>query len=96
MKKVLLSLIFVAFTGGIASAQVGGCMHNNSRACVDARNAFAEHHGGLYPGQYYQGYRGNWYRANNDWRWRSEDGREYWNGPHGWEWHEAREHHHHW
>ena len=96
MKKLLLSMVFVAFTGGIASAQVGRCAGNNSPACVNARNAFAEHHGGVYPGQYYQGYRGQWLGSGNNWRWRSEDGREYYHSPRGWEWREAHEHHHHW
>jgi len=94
MKKLLLTLAFVAFTGGVASAQ-GACYGNNSPACVHARNAFAEHHGGEYPGQYFQGYQGNWRRYGNDWRFRSNDGREYYHGDRGWDWREAREHHHH-
>jgi len=96
MKKLLLSLVFVAFTGGIAAAaQPGGCIGRNNKACVDARNAYAEHHGGVYPGQYYQGYRGNWARNGNEWRFRGENGREYWHSPRGWEWREAHFHHHH-
>jgi hypothetical protein len=91
MKKLLLSLVFVAFTAGIASAQVpGGCIGNNSRACVDARNAFAEHHGGVFPGQYYQGYAGRWARNGNEWRFRSNDGREYYHGHDGWAWRRHR------
>ncbi len=94
MKKLLLTLAFIAFTGGVASAQ-GACYGNNSPACVHARNAFAEHHGGVFPGQYFQGYQGTWARSGNDWRFRSNDGREYWRGDHGWGWREAREHRHH-
>jgi hypothetical protein len=90
MKKLLLTLIFVAGTAGIASAQGGGCIGNNSPACVNAKNAFAEHHGGVYPGQYYQGYAGRWARNGNEWRFRSNDGREYYHGHDGWAWRHHR------
>jgi hypothetical protein len=90
MKKLLLTLIFVGFTAGAANAACIG----NSKACVDARNAFAEHHGGVYPGQYYQGYQGQWARNGNDWRFRSNEGREYYHGHDGWAWREARMRHH--
>ena len=96
MKKLLLSLAFVAFTSTIAAAQVaGGCYGNNSKACVDARNAFAEHHGGMYPGDYFQGGQGRWMQYGNEWRWRGVDGREYFHGPNGWAWRDARFHHRH-
>jgi hypothetical protein len=62
MKKLLLTVVFVAFTAGIASAQ-SACVGNDSRACTDARNAFAEHHGGMFPGQLYGRYPNQYLQA---------------------------------
>jgi len=102
MKVFILAVLITALTG-VASAQAS-CVGRNTAACRDARNAFAEHHGGRYPSQWYQGQQGRWSRAGNDWRWRSNNGREYRRGNNGWNWREAQEereehgrgHHRHW
>lgn len=55
MKVLVFSLMLAGLMGLVrpaASYAYDNCINNNSRACVDARNAFAEHHGGVYPGQY--------------------------------------------
>lgn len=99
MKKFLLSgILFAALSAGAVGtsyAQYGSCVGNNSKACTDARNAFAEHHGGVFPEQYfnhyYQGRPGRWIQENNAWRWEGMDGDRYVRGAHGWEW---RHHHH--
>jgi len=102
MKKFLLALSLAALTAGFAGTSYaqfyeGNCVGNNSKHCVDARNAFAEHHGGVYPQQYYnnwyQGNQGRWNRANNDWRWESMNGDRYSRGAHGWEWRHHHDHH---
>ena len=105
MKKVLLTIVFAALSAGVAQtgyAQYGSCVNNPSKACVDARNAFARHHGGVYPeqyfNQYYQGRQGRWNQTNNDWRYEDMDGDEYYRGDRGWEWkhdkHDKHEKHH--
>jgi hypothetical protein len=105
VKKILLVVFFAALSAGVAGtgyAQYGACVNNNSKACVDARNAFAEHHGGQYPQQYYnhyyQGRPGRWSQQNNNWRWEGMDGDEYSRGDRGWEWkhhkHEGDHDHH--
>jgi hypothetical protein len=91
MKAFLLAVALTALSVGVASAQPWSrCFENNSPACTNARNAFAEHHGGLFPEQYYNGWynggRGRWYQRGGGWRWEGVDGREYANGPHGWAW----------
>jgi len=96
MKVFVLTLVFTALTAGLSYAQYGACVGNNSKACVDARNAFAEHHGGVYPQQYYnhyyQGNPGRWSQENNEWRWEGMNGDRYAKGPHGWEWHHHDHH----
>ncbi len=96
MKKFLLALSLAALTAGFAGTSYaqfreGNCVNNNSKHCVDARNAFAEHHGGRYPNQYYnhwyQGNQGRWNRENNEWRWEGMNGDRYTKGHRGWEWH---------
>src|ERR1022692_1783375 len=76
MKKFLLALSLAALTAGFARTSYaqfyeGSCLGNNSKHCVDARNAFAKHHGGVMPGQYYnhwyEGNQGRWNRQNNEW-----------------------------
>ncbi len=56
MKILMFTVMLAALTAGMASAgyDYHGCANNNSRACTDARNAFASHHGGVYPEQYSQ------------------------------------------
>src|SRR5579862_1561382 len=57
MKAFLLAVALTALSAGVASAAPWSrCFDNNSKACTDARNAFAEHHGGLFPEQYYNGW----------------------------------------
>src|ERR1700675_3092089 len=100
MKKIVLTILFAALTAGAAGTSYaqysGACVGNNSRACADARNAFAEHHGGVFPEQYYnhyyQGQPGRWNRDNNDWRWEGMNGDRYSRGDHGWEWHHHHDH----
>jgi hypothetical protein len=97
-KTVLFTILLAMLSFGSARtgyAQFGACTNNNSKHCVDARNAFAEHHGGVYPEQYYnhwyQGRPGRWAQQSNAWRWDGMDGDRYSKGRHGWEW---RHHHH--
>ena len=101
MKKALFTLLFAGAglfiaTTGRAQYRYSACANNNSKACRDARDAFARHHGVVYPQQYYsqwyQGQQGRWYQNNNNWRWEGMDGDDYWRGNNGWEW---RKHHHH-
>jgi len=49
MKIFLFTILLAALTAGLARAQLGynqpctgysACAHNNSKACVDARNAW--------------------------------------------------------
>jgi hypothetical protein len=99
MKILIFTVMLAALTAGMASAQrYSACANNNSQACRDARNAFAEHHSGQYPNQYYNqwysGQPGRWNQQNNNWRWEGRDGDEYWRGDRGWEW-KHHEHHHH-
>ena len=100
MKVFVLTILLAALSAGIGYAQpYGACVNNNSKACVDARNAFARHHGGVYPQQYYNqwyaGNQGRWNQQDNDWRWEGMNGDEYRRGDRGWEWrHERREHEH--
>ena len=93
MRTLLLALLIVGLTGNLASA--GSCSGNNSKHCRDARAAFAEHHRGEYPRQWYQGYHGRWFRDRDDWCWRNDDGREYRHQNRGWLWREAKHEHHH-
>jgi hypothetical protein len=101
MKTFLFAITLAALSAGLAGtsyAQFGACAHSNSKACIDAKNAFAEHHGGVYPEQYYnhwyQGYPGRWNQVNNDWRWEGMNGDRYWKGPQGWEWKRHHDHDH--
>ena len=103
MKKFLFTIVFAAVAAGFAgngfAQPYGACVNNPSKACRDARNAFARHHGGVYPEQYfnnyYQGRQGRWYQQNDDWRYEGMDGDDYYRGDHGWEWkHHKHEKHH--
>jgi uncharacterized protein YjbJ (UPF0337 family) len=96
MKIFLLMIVFATLTGGLASAGVS-CVNNNSQHCRDARAAFAEHHNGKSPNQWYQGHQGRWNQQGHAWQWRSDDGREYRQGQQGWQWSDAariNEHNH--
>jgi hypothetical protein len=102
MKKILLSLLLGAMTIGIGGSSAQAfwgrhhCADSNSKACRDAREAFAKHHNGVYPGQYYNewyaGRQGRWHQRDRDWRWEGMDGDDYYRTrDHGWRWF----HHHH-
>ena len=91
----LATLFAIPVSYGRASAfGYSACANNNSRHCQEARAAFAEHHGGVYPEQYYnhwyQGRQGRWGQANNQWRYEGMDGDEYRREHNRWEWY----HHH--
>lgn len=104
MKTFLLTVLLTAVTGGLASAGGGyngsgnsgrgyrysACANNNSKACRDARDAFARHHNGQTPDQYnntwYQGQQGRWDQNNNNWQWNGVNGDQYRNGHNGWQW----------
>jgi hypothetical protein len=94
MKTFVLTILLTALTGGIACAAGYNCVDNNSKACVDARNAFAEHHNGQYPEQYYnqwyQGSQGRWNQKGAEWRWEGAKGESYAKGHNGWQWSGAR------
>ena len=98
MKTFLLTILLSAVTAALAgTAHAQGypyrnCQHNNSKACQDARKAFAEHHNGLSPEQwfnsYYQGQPGRWAWENadgDDW-YQGEQGHWY-QEPEGWRFH---------
>ncbi len=103
MKIFLLTIALAALTGGLAQAATGykysACANNNSKACQDARAAYAEHHGGKTPeqwnNQWYQGQRGRWSRNGGKWQWRGAQGDDsyqghqgHWYQEHdGWQWH---------
>ena len=107
MKAFAFVLLIGALTLGTARAQFfnggpcqpGRCWHNNSKECVDARNAFAEHHNGRYPeqycNQYYQGQRGRWIQNGNQWQWSGGGSNQWYQGrqghwfqePNGWQFH---------
>jgi hypothetical protein len=88
MKTFALAILFATLTGGIATAgynqdyRYSSCANNNSRACRDAREAFAGHHNGQSPEQWnnswYQGQRGRWNQNGNNWRWSGAEG-DQWN-----------------
>jgi len=105
MKVFLFAALLTAATAGMAFAgggyNPGSCRNNNSQHCIDARNAFARHHNGLYPeqwdNQWYQGHQGRWTQYNKDWRWEGSDGGQYRRVHDKWEWveHHKRDHDHH-
>src|SRR6202050_1856075 len=98
MKKVLFTILFAAASAGLAGTGYAqgfsACANSNGPACTAARNAFAEHHGGVFPEQYYNhwygGNQGRWIQERNEWRWEGMNGDAYMRSDHGWEW---RRHH---
>src|SRR5882762_5776141 len=96
-KTFLFTIAIVAMTGGLAGAAGGygyhSCANNNSKACRDARSAFAEHHNGLSPEQYnnqwYQGQQGRWSQNGNNWRWNGAEGDQWYQGQQG-HWYQER------
>jgi hypothetical protein len=98
MKTFVLTVLLTALTGGIASAAGYGysnCANNNSKACRDARAAFAEHHNGQAPeryyNQWYQGQQGRWNQKGGEWNWEGARGETYAKTHNGWQWGNARE-----
>lgn len=96
MKTFVLTILLTALTSGIACASgYRNCANNNSKACSDARAAFAEHHNGQYPerwyNQWYQGQQGRWSQRGSDWRWEGARGDNYEKGHDGWRWSGARQ-----
>ena len=97
MKILLFAVLLTMVTAGLASAGGGhptnrysACAHSNSKECTDARNAFAAHHGGKYPDQFYnqwyQGQQGRWDQHGKDWRWDGANGEQYRKEHNQWEW----------
>lgn len=91
MKIFVFTLLLAVLAGGSAHAQqrypYRNCRHNNSKACQDARKAFAEHHNGIYPEQWfsenYQGQPGRW-------QWNNAEGDTWYQGLLG-HWFQERE-----
>ena len=106
MKTLSSAITIAALSMGLvgvthaAPFRYSACANNNSKACRDARDAFAEHHNGVYPNQYYnqwyQGRPGRWAQSGRDWRYEGMDGDDYWRGSKGWEWRARHHEHHHW
>jgi hypothetical protein len=105
MKIFVLTMLLATLSGGVALAGHNNpyayktCANSNSKACRDARDAFARHHNGQSPEQYnnswYQGQQGRWNQSGNDWRWNGADGDEYRRGNSGWQWSRAQQKHDH-
>lgn len=95
--KISFFIVILGLLGaGLARAEFGysracmghsACAHSNSKECRDARQAFADHHNGLYPeaycNQWYQGQRGRWIRYGNEWRWAGIEGDQWFEGHRG-------------
>jgi hypothetical protein len=93
MKTFVLTVLLTAMIGGIAAAagyNYSNCANSNSKACMDARAAFAEHHNGQQPERYYdqwyQGRQGRWNQKGSDWSWEGARGDTYTKGHQGWQW----------
>jgi hypothetical protein len=90
MKTFVLTILLTALTSGIAAAGYSFQTCGNTKACNDARAAFAEHHHGQYPTQYYnqwyQGRQGRWNHKGTNWRWEGLRGDRYAQGHNGWQW----------
>jgi hypothetical protein len=108
MKIFLFATVLTALTtataglalagGGFNGQKYSACAHSNSKECQDAKKAFADHHNGMFPEQYYnqwyQGHQGRWDQHGKDWRWENEDGGQYRKVHDKWEWVEHHKHHH--
>lgn len=105
MKIFLSTILLAALTVGLARAEndhqpynYRSCANNNSEACRNARDAFANQHDGQTPEQWnhdwYQGQQGRWNRKDNNWQWQGADGDDWYQGrqghwyqePEGWQW----------
>jgi hypothetical protein len=95
MKTFLFTIMLTTLAGGLALAANGygqsygysACANNNSKACNDARAAFASHHNGQTPDQYnrdwYQGQQGRWNQRGNNWQWNQAQGDQWYQGRQG-------------
>lgn len=86
MKIFLFTILLVALTSGLARTAGAerypyrSCAHSNTKECRDARDAFARHHNGLTPEQWYQQY----YQGQPGlWRWENAEGDEWFQGRQG-------------
>ena len=74
MKIFIFTIMLAALTAGLAKAGGGygyqTCANSNSKACRDARDAFANHHGGAYPQQFRENHA---YNNNNRGYWNERD-----------------------
>jgi hypothetical protein len=96
MKPFLFAVLLGTLSFGLVGVSQAdpwsyhACAHNNSKNCRDARAAFAEHHNGMEPDQWYnhwyEGNQGRWNRANDDWRWEGINGDEYRRDHDHWQW----------
>lgn len=80
MKIFLFTILLAVLTGGSAHAQrypYRNCQHSNSKACQDARRAFAKHHNGVYPEQWFNS---NYQGQPGRWRWENAE-RDTWYRP---------------
>lgn len=87
MKVLMFAIMLAATTAAFApqASAYDACAGNNSRPCVNARNAFAEHHGGAMPGQFEN-------RAYNN---RAYNSGAYYNNNNNGRYAAPRHHHHH-
>jgi hypothetical protein len=69
MKIFVFTIMLATLTAGFASraSAYDACAGNYSQACTDDRNAYAEHHGGQYPGQAYDNSRGRYNNRRGNW-----------------------------
>lgn len=102
MKKFLFIILLAVLSAGLAPVgraysqvyRYHACTNNNSKECRDAREAFARHHNGLTPEQwyqdYYQGQPGRWNQQGNNWQWQGAEGDEWYQGRQG-HWYQERD-----
>ncbi len=107
MKTFLFTTLFTVATAGLALAasdhmqgqHYSACANSNSKECQEAKKAFAEHHNGMYPEQYYnqwyQGHQGRWSQQGNNWRFENAEGGQYRKVHDKWEWVKEQHHHEH-
>lgn len=95
MKTFLIAIVLTVLTSGLARAGGGynqrysyrSCAHSNTKECRDARDAFARHHNGIYPDQWfngwYQGQQGRWSQQGSNWLWSGMEGDQWFQGKQG-------------
>ena len=97
MKIFLFTILLAALSAGVGYAapyRYSACANNNSKECRDARDAFARHHNGKYPeqwyDQWYQGQQGRWNQRANKWQWEGAEGDQWFQGRQG-HWYQERD-----